>query len=191
MPKEEIALTELWPQTLHALEHEGALLVVAGKEGKPNAMTIGWATVGNIWGQRVFVVLVRPSRYTYGLIEEAEDFTVNVLPKGREGDAKLCGSRSGRDLDKLAACGLTPVASREVRSPVLDECIIHYECRIVMKNDVIPDALAPQIRKACYPQGDFHRVYFGEVVAAYADADARDRATGPDRTQDAPDQSKH
>ncbi|HOM80821.1 MAG TPA: flavin reductase family protein [Armatimonadota bacterium] len=191
MVKEEIHLTELWPETLHALEHEGALLVTAGRGGKPNAMTIGWGAIGRIWGRSIFLVLVRPSRYTYALIEDADDFTVNVLPRGREENAKLCGTRSGREMDKLAACGLTPVAARVVRSPILEECIIHYECRIVMKNDVISDALAPEVRKTCYPRGDFHRIYYGEVVAAYADANARERATGPDRTQDAPDQSEY
>lgn len=179
MPKRDVDLLDVWPQTLHALEHEGALLVVAGEGGKVNPMTIGWGTVGNIWGRRVFVVLVRPSRYTYTLLESAADFTVNVLPRERSGDATLCGTRSGRDCDKLAECGLTPVPSRHVVSPILDECIIHFECRIVHRNDVVPAALLPEIREGCYPQGDYHRLYFGEVVAIYADPDARERATGP------------
>ncbi|MBI3945034.1 MAG: flavin reductase family protein [Armatimonadetes bacterium] len=179
MPKQDVDLAELWPQTLHALEHEGALLVVAGKDGKANPMTIGWGTIGNIWGRRVFVVLVRPSRFTYGLMEEAGDFTVNVLPAERAGDANLCGTRSGRDCDKLRECGLTAAPSRRVRSPILEEAIIHYECRVVFRNDVTPDVLAPEIRSRCYPGGDFHRIYFGEVLSVYAEPDARQRASGP------------
>ena len=179
MPEQDIDLTELWPQTLHALEHEGALLVVAGKDGKANPMAIGWGTTGNIWGRRIFIVLVRPSRYTYGLLEETGDFTVNILPEERAGDAAYCGSASGRDHDKLRERGLTAVPARRVQSPVLAEAVIHYECRVVHRNDVVPAELAPEVRAACYPQGDFHRVYFGEVLAAYADADARERVSGP------------
>ncbi len=179
MPKQEVELTDLWPQTLYALEHEGALLVAAGKDGKPNAMTIGWGTVGNIWGRRIFLVLVRPSRHTYGLMEEAEDFTVNVLPEERAEDARFCGTASGRDYDKLQHCGLTAEAARCVRSPILREGIIHYECRIVHHNDVIPAHLAPEVREGCYPQGDFHRIYFGEILAVTADPDAKQRASGP------------
>ncbi len=172
MPKQDLEFTAAWPRTLAALEQEGALLVAAGKDGKANPMTIGWGTVGNIWGRRVFIALVRPSRYTYGLLEETTDFTVNVLPAGRERDALLCGTRSGRDCDKLAECGLTAVPARHVQAPVLAECILHYECRVVHRNDVVPAALAPEIREGCYPEGDYHRLFFSEVLATYGDPDA-------------------
>lgn len=179
MPKQDIQLADLWPQTLYALEHEGLLLVVAGKDGKVNPMTIGWATAGNVWGRRMFIVLVRPSRYTYGLLEETRDFTVNVLPADRAHDAQVCGTRSGRDCDKIRECGFTVVPSRHVRSPILQEAIIHYECRVVFHTDVKPEVLDPAIRARCYAGGDYHRIYFGELLAAYADPDARQRASGP------------
>ncbi|GAI27467.1 unnamed protein product, partial [marine sediment metagenome] len=52
---------------------------------------------------------------------------------------------------------------------------IHYECRVVHKNDVIPDELTEDIRNSAYRQGDFHRIYFGKILAVYADADAKKR----------------
>ena len=70
---------------------------------------------------------------------------------------------------------MTPVPSREVRSPVIKECVIHYECRTLHRNDLVPDALAQAVREEFYPNGDFHRVFFGEIVAAYADEDASAR----------------
>lgn len=169
MPKVDADLMDVWPRTMRALEHEGALLVAAGADGRANPMTIGWAAAGNVWGKRILLVLVRPSRYTFGLLEQSGDFTVNVLPPERAEDAKRCGSVSGRDHDKLRECGLTAVPARHVRAPILAEAIIHIECRVVHKNDVIPAELAPSIQSACYPQGDFHRIYYGEVLAVTAE----------------------
>ena len=67
------------------------------------------------------------------------------------------------------------MASRQGRPPIIQECVVHYECRILHKNDVVPGALAHSILDDAYAQGDFHRVYFGEIVAAYADQDAAHR----------------
>ena len=72
---------------------------------------------------------------------------------------------------------------RQVRPPVIRECVIHYECRTLHRNDVVPEALAQAVLDDAYPNGDFHRIYFGEIVAAYADEDAaarlRKQASGP------------
>ena len=66
---------------------------------------------------------------------------------------------------------LTAAPSREVRAPIIQECLVHYECRTVHRNDVNPEALAQAVLEDAYPNGDFHRIYFGEIVAAYADED--------------------
>jgi flavin reductase (DIM6/NTAB) family NADH-FMN oxidoreductase RutF len=52
---------------------------------------------------------------------------------------------------------------------------VHYECRTLHRNDVAPEALVQAVREEAYPWGDFHRIYFGEIVAAYADEDAGTR----------------
>ena len=74
---------------------------------------------------------------------------------------------------------LTPIPSREVRPPIIKECVVHYECRTLHRNDVVPDALVQAVREEFYASGDFHRVYFGEIVAAYADEDAAQRLSAP------------
>jgi flavin reductase (DIM6/NTAB) family NADH-FMN oxidoreductase RutF len=155
--------------TLQRLLDPGLLLVARGGDGKrPNAMTIGWASFGVIWGLPVCVVLVRPSRYTYGLIEACGDFTVNVLPADLASAASICGTLSGRDHDKLAMAGLHPVEAQAVSSPILAEALIAYECKVVHKNDVLPDQLAAEVQRSCYPKGDYHRLYFGQILRASA-----------------------
>ena len=85
------------------------------------------------------------------------------------------GTVSGRDQDKLKLKGLTAVHDKKVKAPIIKECAIHYECRVVHKNDVIPDELAEEIHNSFYRHGDFHRIYFGEILSVYADADAKER----------------
>jgi len=178
MAKVRVRYTDYFAQTIQRMREDGLLLVTQGADGKPNIMTIGWGTMGAIWSRPIFIVLVRPSRYTYSRLEAMSDFTVNVPPTELAAAASHCGTVSGRDHEKFREMHLTAVPSREVRAPIIQECILHYECRTLHRNDVIPDALAQAIRDEAYPEGNFHRVYFGEIVAAYADEDAESRLRG-------------
>ena len=175
MAKVRVRYTDFFAQTIQRMREDGLLLVTQGADGKPNVMTIGWGTMGAIWSRPIFIVLVRPSRYTYSRLEEVSDFTVNVPPRELAAAASHCGTVSGRDHDKWQEMHLTAAPSLEVRAPIVQECVVHYECRTVHRNDVVPDALAQAIRDEAYAEGNFHRVYFGEIVAAYADEDAEAR----------------
>lgn len=177
--KIEINPADYWKETLDALGGEGALLVTRDKQGKPNVMTIGWATMGRIWEKPILSVLVRPTRFTYGLIEENGDFTVNVLPKNLAGIASYCGRVSGRDHNKFAEQKLTTVPAKRVSAPIISECIIHFECKVVHKNNMCPDFLSPYIKASAYPKGDYHRIYFGEILSASATRDAKERVSKP------------
>ena len=179
MVKSSIRYADYFAQTIQRMRQDGLLLVTIDESGKPNVMTIGWGAIGSIWGRPAFIVLVRPSRYTYSRLEQVGDFTVNVPPRELAAAVNLCGTVSGRDRDKFKEAGLTLLPSRQVRPPVIAECVVHYECRTVHRNDVVPAALAQAILDESYPAGDFHRVYFGEIVAAYADRDAADRLREP------------
>lgn len=175
MAKIEAGYTDYLKETNKMLGHGGLLLASVDAQGNPNVMTIGWGTVGIIWGKPIFVVLVRPSRYTHSLIEITDDFTVNVPTPELADEVLYFGTVSGRDQDKFKAKGLTATPSKKVKAPIVEECAIHYECRVVHKNDVIPDELAEEIRNSFYRNGDSHRIYFGEILSVYADANAKKR----------------
>ena len=81
----------------------------------------------------------------------------------------LCGTVSGRDHDKFAECGFTAGQSPAVTSPYIDECGLVYECRVVQCTDVIPENFDPAIISEFYGGGDFHRIYFGEILRTIAD----------------------
>lgn len=151
-------------ESLQRLEGSG-LLLVSGPQGNP--MTIGWGMIGPVWSRPVFQVLVRPSRYSFSLLEQTGEFTVCIPRDEQEPVCDTCGSNSGRDIDKIEACGLTLAPSARVGVPYITECSAHYECRVVHAGDLVEENLSAEILAEKYPTGDLHRVYFGEILAVY------------------------
>jgi flavin reductase (DIM6/NTAB) family NADH-FMN oxidoreductase RutF len=165
MAKKLVEYKNYIEETIKAFAEGQVLLVGRGREGLPNVMAIGWGTMGIIWKKPIFVVLVRPSRHTYKLIEETGEFTVNIAPPELKEVVNYCGTVSGRDHDKFREKGLTAIPSEKIKTPIIKECILHFECRVVYKSDLIPSELEKAIIPASYPEGDFHRTYFGEILA--------------------------
>ena len=168
--KRDIEWAEGTSRLAEALTKGGAFIVAVDASGVPNPMTIGWGQVGIIWGRPMFTALVRLSRYTYECLQASDAFTINVP---RPGDLKdelmLCGTKSGRDLDKAAECGLTMAPGKVVETPIVDECALHYECRIVARTQQErPDFASDTVLDQFYANGDHHLLVFGEIVAAYA-----------------------
>ena len=175
MARKKMHYAKFSADVLKALSSRGLLLGSYDASGKPNVMTIGWGLIGCIWGEPAWIVLVRPSRYTYRCIEHSGCFTVNV-PTESMGDVCLgCGSKSGRDTDKFAAFKLTAEKAQAVLAPTVAQCPVVYECRVVHSNDVLPEKLADEILRGAYVDGDFHRVYYGRILGAYAEPDAAER----------------
>jgi len=175
MAKLQVGPMEYLPETVQSLSNPGLLLVSLDARDRPNAMTIGWGSVGIFWSRPIFIVPVRESRYTYGCITKTGDFTVNVLPRKLADAAAFCGTVSGRDHDKFTEAHLTAVPSRKVKSPIIEECLLHYECKAVHANDLVPKALAADLRRSAYPRGDYHRFFFGEILYVRAEQNFRRR----------------
>ena len=145
---------------------KGAFLTVKAADMQ-NTMTIGWATLGVIWQKPIMMVAVRDSRFTFGIIEKASDFTVTI-PSGDMGKAiAFCGTKSGRDVDKFKMCNLETVDGQHTASPIIKVPGIHFECKIVYKSAMKPTHLDNHYDEALYPQKDYHTLYFGEILACY------------------------
>ena len=165
MGKKLVDYVDCLEETIRAFKEARVLLVSQGKQGGPDTMAIGWGQIGIVWEKPIFTVFVRPSRYTYTLIEETGEFTVNIVPPQLQDVVQYCGTKSGRDHDKFREKGLAAIPSTKVRTPIIRESILHYECKITYKNDLIPSGLEGSIIAAFYPRGDLHRAYFGEILA--------------------------
>ncbi len=174
MVKRKATLEEVIVPSLRILEKIG-LLLVSGTLEKVNVMTIGWGFIGNIWSLPVFVIAVRPSRYTYRFIESTNDFTVNVPSKGMEDIVNACGTFSGRTVDKFKEYNLTPLKSQNIKSPLIKECIIGFECKVIYKQDLIPEKIPGEVKEKYYIGGNFHRLYFGKIIDIMVEEDFEER----------------
>lgn len=151
-------------KTLDELNGKGILLVAGNP---PNPMTIGWGTIGVIWHKSIFTVMVRPTRFTFEKMEQSESFSVCILPEGFEKQIAVCGSKSGRNLDKIRSCRFTMEQGIRITTPFIAESTIHYECRIVHKHRIDPVTLESTIDKRYYPIKDYHMVYYGEILGVF------------------------
>jgi flavin reductase (DIM6/NTAB) family NADH-FMN oxidoreductase RutF len=146
---------------------KGAFLTVKDRD-LLNTMTIGWGSIGYIWQKPTLMVMVRYSRYTYELINKAKDFSVSLPSPGElKKSLAFTGTKSGRDIDKFKAANLTVQAAHYIESPVIGECGLIFECQLVFKQVMEPDNLDKSIRENCYPQDDYHVMYYGEILACY------------------------
>ena len=149
----------------------GILLTTKGKSGV-NTMTIGWGTIGIEWGRPMFVAYVRESRYTHQLLDENPEFTINC-PVG-EIDRNIlgtCGTKSGRDMDKIKELNLSLEEPTHISVPGIKELPLTLECRVVYRNPQPVEGLPQVILERYYPDKngvrDFHYAYYGEIVSAY------------------------
>jgi flavin reductase (DIM6/NTAB) family NADH-FMN oxidoreductase RutF len=154
---------------VRCLAKPGGLLGVIDHAGKSNAMAIGWFNFGVVWERPCCIVYVRPSRYSYTCIEQSREFTVNLGDESIARAVQICGTMSGRGNDKLTAAGLTWCKGRLVDAPIINECILHYECKVMCFTDVSAQSVSESVIADCYSSGDFHRIFFGEIVASYGD----------------------
>lgn len=161
----EVTFDQYAPQVIQTLP-KGAFLTVRNS-GRDNVMTIGWGTIGVIWGQPIFSVLVRPSRFTFGLLEGSGEFCVSIPLTDMSKALAVCGSKSGRDLDKFAAAGLQKMAGIKIATPVIAGAGLHYECKVVFKQPMDPQPLAKSLDASFYGNGDYHTLYFGQIQAAW------------------------
>ena len=151
----------------------GGILLTTQAEGKANTMTIGWGTIGVQWGKPIFIAFVRESRYTKELLEKTGEFTVNIpMDAVDKNILTVCGTKSGRDLDKIAQLGLTTEPGETVAAPAIRQLPLTLECKVIYKQDQDPAAIYPEYDARYYTkgtrnEGDYHRAYYGEITAAY------------------------
>ena len=148
------------------LWHKQWLLVTAGNfdQNKFNTMTVAWGSIGIMWNKPFVQIVVRPARHTYNFTEEFNSFTLTAFPEKYRDALKLLGTKSGKDGDKISEAGLTPSKSEIVTSPGFEEAELIIECKKIYWDDFKADNfLLDEIEKS-YPQKDYHRIYFGEVL---------------------------
>ena len=161
-----VDLKSLTPEIFRVFGSQNALLTAGDKSGC-NTMTIGWCQLGRLWSIPVCTVYVRPERYTYAFMESHDYFTVSVLPLSDRQTAQVCGTNSGRDIDKIKECGLT-LRRGAGDAPFFDEAEWVLVCRKLYAQDLDESCVLDERVLHHYgAKGGWHRAYTGEVVEAY------------------------
>jgi len=130
-----------------------------------NSMTIAWGSFGTIWYKPFVQVVVRPARYTREFLEKYDTFTLCAFPAQYKAALQLLGSKSGRDGDKIAESGLTPVACDKASAPAFAEADLVIECRKIYWQDFDPTHFLDPSIEGFYAKQDYHRIYYGEILA--------------------------
>ena len=154
-------------------------ILLTTKDGqKVNTMTIGWGMIGIEWGKPIFIAFVREGRHTRKTLEAGMAFTVNcpygVFDKHILG---YCGTKSGRDTDKITDMHLTLVDSDHIEVPGIKEFPLTLECKLLYAQSQDLSAIPADILKKYYPSdidssacgsnSDRHIAYYAEILSSY------------------------
>jgi len=169
MPKLEIDPMDFTLQPFRQWD-KGWFALAAGdfSAGKFNAMTVSWGSMGIMWGRPFAQAVVRPTRFTHRFTEEFDNFTLCAFPEKYRDALNLLGSKSGRDVDKIALSGLTPVASQHISSPAFAEAELILECGKIYADHIDPAGFLDPTIAQNY-SGDYHRVYFGQILRIFGE----------------------
>ena len=140
-------------------------LVTAGTAEQCNTMTVSWGGTGILWNQPVVTIYLRPQRYTKEFVDREEYFTLAFFGPEHHDHLALCGSKSGRDVDKVTECGFT-VKTAPCGAPYFEEAELVLVCRKRFVQPMDPDNMPQEIKDRWYPQKDYHTMYIGEIVEA-------------------------
>ncbi len=148
-------------------------VLITTKDKKINSMTISWGAFGIEWGKPIFTAYVRESRFTKQQLDATMEFTVNIpMNTDVQKILSFCGTKSGRDTDKIAELSLNLEESESIGAPGIKELPLTLECKVINKQIQLLSALPDDVRKTFYPpctdgKSDVHFVYYGEIVSAY------------------------
>jgi flavin reductase (DIM6/NTAB) family NADH-FMN oxidoreductase RutF len=138
------------------------MLITAGTRESFNTMTASWGGMGVLWDKKVCFAFVRPTRYTFEFLEKSEFYTFSFLEEQYRDTLMYCGTKSGRDVNKVIETNLTPIFGNG--TVFFAEARLVMECRKIYVQDITPDNFLDQTMNEYYPKKDYHRIYVGEII---------------------------
>lgn len=139
------------------------MLITAGTPAHCNTMTASWGGLGVFWGAPAATCYIRPQRYTKEFVDREDYFTLCFFDEDYKKQLSLCGSKSGREIDKLSACNFTAAAA-DCGAPYIQQAQLVLVCKKQLVQNLEIDAIPAAIKERWYPQEDYHCMYIGEIV---------------------------
>ena len=163
MAFKEVNIRNIDKSAVKMISDEWAL-VTASADGATNSMTVSWGGIGEIWGKDVVYIFIRPQRYTYELLEKTDVFSMSFFGGEYKKELTYFGRNSGRDGDKYEATGFTTVKLDSVEC--VEQAKVNLVCKKLAFQDIDPKGFIDESIEGNY-NGDYHRVYIGEIVKTY------------------------
>lgn len=140
------------------------MLICAGSDrAEANMMTASWGGLGVLWSKNVAYTFIRPQRHTRTLTDTHDTYALCFFGEEYRDALNLCGKASGRDTDKIAATGLTPLFKHG--TVYFAEAERVFFCKKLYAQDLDPACFTdPALCARNYPENDYHRVYVGEII---------------------------
>lgn len=163
----EIPVAELTMNPMTLIGREWMLITAGNKDRGYNTMTASWGHLGSLWGHGggmpTSVVYVRPQRYTKEFVDREELYTLSFFSEDYKKQLGYLGSHSGRDGDKVAACGLTPVFDGDCTW--FSEAKLVLVCRKLYRAPLVEEGfLDKTVLEDNYPKRDLHDLYIGQIL---------------------------
>lgn len=138
-------------------------LVTSGSKEKFNTMTVSWGGVGIMWGKPAAFTFIRPQRYTFGFTENNDFYTMSFFDEKYRKALQFCGSKSGRDYDKVKETGLTPVFT-ENGTPYFEEAKLVLVCKKMYAQFLNEESVTDADGVKKWYNDDYHKMYISEIV---------------------------
>ncbi len=159
----EISVKELNLNPITWIGDEWMLITAGTEKDGYNTMTASWGHLGELWGKATSVIYVRPQRYTKEFVDREEYYSLTFFPEGYRKQLAYLGTHSGRDEDKVAKVGLTPVSDEH--TTWFAEAKLVLICRKLYRAPLLEEGfLDKTVMENNYPERDFHDLYVGEIV---------------------------
>lgn len=152
------------PDNVFGLIGSEWMLISAGDSAGYNTMTASWGGLGILWGRPVATIYIRPQRYTREFIDKHDFFSLSFFGSGQREALSFCGSKSGRHVDKAKETGLIPVFSDN--TVYFQQARLVFICKKIYFQDIDPARFLDASLQSNYMNGDYHRMYIGEIVKA-------------------------
>lgn len=156
----EINVREIKKSPIQLIADDWAL-VTAGDSEHHNTMTVSWGGVGELWGEDVSFIFIRPQRHTLQFIESNDYYSICFFSEGKNDALKFCGANSGRDFDKDKEAGLTAVC--EEKAPYYQEANLVLVCRKMAVQDIDPSGFIDDSINKWYAEKDYHKMFVGAI----------------------------
>lgn len=164
----EISANEIAENPFKLIGKDWAL-VTSGNNEKFNTMTVSWGGVGIMWGKPCAFTFIRPQRYTFEFLENNGYFTMSFFDEEYRKALNICGSKSGRDVDKIAECGLTPQFTED-GIPYFKEAKMVFVCKKLYSQFLNKDSISdtePEAVEKWYGENDYHKMYISEICKVF------------------------